>query len=452
MKNLFADEKELAWAKSHYAGLLPATRTIRPTVFRDGTTSRFGTARSRYGISLSGPTERRRPGPGRRDPVLLGRRGRRRAVGLRLAFPIGRDLTALSVGRGRQSTKASTARPASTSRRMSGVSPVKDWNPGGAPQYDLARCAVIFKVAAVFLHSTPWVDGSGDVLLLNEDPMKMCSCAGKVALELPQRLARRASARTGPQRQAGIADRAPEGLGLGGPLRRRGEVFCLSGNMGKAFFHDHRRSCTWAACFAIAARPRFAARPPTSAACRSPDHAARRVVRRRVFPQPPDNKVYIGSGQARGRRLPERSHGLGEHPPVAAGRSDFGQDQYAAAEKLLGAGSRRRTKGTRSSPCGCCGRPAKELPAAGQFDWRHETSAAWQFDKKHAAEAAWTYDQQNLYLCFRNVLDDTPMVNGGKQVSNCSRPAMRSSSSCARAEPRRTRDRRGGFAAAAERV
>ena len=59
-------------------------------------------------------------------------------------------------------------------------------------------------------------------------------------------------------------------------------------------------------------------------------------------------------------------------------------------------------------------RPFDTAPPEDGFDWRGEATATWQFDGQHSAQATWTYDANNLYVCFRNVLDSTPMINGGK--------------------------------------
>jgi hypothetical protein len=55
-------------------------------------------------------------------------------------------------------------------------------------------------------------------------------------------------------------------------------------------------------------------------------------------------------------------------------------------------------------------------PAATDFSWAGDGVASWSYDTRRSAEATWTFDAQNLYLCFRNVADTTPMVNGGKIV------------------------------------
>lgn len=51
------------------------------------------------------------------------------------------------------------------------------------------------------------------------------------------------------------------------------------------------------------------------------------------------------------------------------------------------------------------------VPAQTAFDWQQ--AAQFRFDAAHAAQATWGYDDKNLYLAFRDVSDDTPLVNGG---------------------------------------
>jgi hypothetical protein len=59
---------------------------------------------------------------------------------------------------------------------------------------------------------------------------------------------------------------------------------------------------------------------------------------------------------------------------------------------------------------------AGDVPKLSAFDWSDRRSIDWNFDPRHAATASWSYDDQNLYLCVRDVVDETPMVNGGDDV------------------------------------
>ena len=56
------------------------------------------------------------------------------------------------------------------------------------------------------------------------------------------------------------------------------------------------------------------------------------------------------------------------------------------------------------------------MPSENQFDWSDNRVATWSFDPMHSAQATWSYDASNLYLCFRDIQDDTPMINHGKDV------------------------------------
>jgi hypothetical protein len=62
-------------------------------------------------------------------------------------------------------------------------------------------------------------------------------------------------------------------------------------------------------------------------------------------------------------------------------------------------------------------KPMSAPPAVNQFAWGKKQAASWNFDPKRRATATWTFDDNNLYLCFRDVSDATPMINHGKVVN-----------------------------------
>jgi hypothetical protein len=56
-------------------------------------------------------------------------------------------------------------------------------------------------------------------------------------------------------------------------------------------------------------------------------------------------------------------------------------------------------------------------PDVNSLSWARERRASWNFDARRSATATWTFDESKLYLCFRDVADATPMINGGRVVT-----------------------------------
>jgi len=286
--------------------------------------------------------------------------------------------------------------------------PVARWAPSGAPVYDPGRAQLLVKGHQVGHVGFTWVDSGGN-MLCNQIPLTMYRPDGTVAWTFPNRWPGVHGSHTAPKARHGR---------LIGPLRvigsarlgeAVGDIFCFSGNLGQAFLFttdglyvaDLFRDCR-------------------SAPDALPDKATRGMsiintscgaewFGGQFFQQPPGGKIWLVNGHSNVNEV----IGLESVRRLPTQTVEFTPADYETASALLARRSAEEEKGKALSifpPR----RQVKGVPPAEAFDWRREAVARWQFDGQHAAEATWTYDDKNLYLCFRNVIDSTPMINGGK--------------------------------------
>ena len=80
------------------------------------------------------------------------------------------------------------------------------------------------------------MDGSDNILLLNEDPTKMCSSDGKSLWTYRDPWPGVHGSHSAPKDKHGLLIGPLKVIGSVVPSADIGEVFCMSGNMGKAFF------------------------------------------------------------------------------------------------------------------------------------------------------------------------------------------------------------------------
>jgi hypothetical protein len=291
--------------------------------------------------------------------------------------------------------------------------PLRGWNACGAPQYDLADARQIVSVKPQWFFSSTWCDARGNVLA-SHAPLEMFSPEGRVLWNYPNAWPGVHGSHQAPKDRRGLLIGPLKVLGSATGCGEGGEVFCLSGNMGKAFFMTTDG-------LYVASLFRDCRAAPDSL----PDRPSRGVSIGRTSPGAEwfggeffrsrgDGKLYIGSAAREGVLLSEVT-GLESIRRLPARAIDFTPAQYAQATEI----SARRAAEPSAARVLTVGRTKKRLPplpGVDDFRWLKESTAAWQYDTSRSAEATWTFDDRNLYLCFRNVLDSTPMQNGGTQA------------------------------------
>lgn len=285
--------------------------------------------------------------------------------------------------------------------------PVRSWNSIGAPVYDASDAKLIHSAPPKYFLNSAWSDQRGNVLL-NQDPMQMIAPDGRLLWTFPNTWPGVHGSHSAPQDRRGL---------LIGPLKvigsatlDVGEVFCLSGNMGKAFLMTTDGLFLGSLFRDCRSAPDSMPNEPVRGVSLMQTSAGGEWFGGEFFRSAADGKIHIGSDQAREGVLLSEVTGLEtarriEPKPVA-----FNAAQYAAAEKLLA----ERTAVDATQRVATLARLDKAPPLKGSgagFDWPRATK--WDFDGSHRADAALGFDDENLYAAFR-VTDDSPMINGGK--------------------------------------
>jgi hypothetical protein len=292
--------------------------------------------------------------------------------------------------------------------------PLQGWNSCGAPIYDIQNAEKIYENTPPVNHcNSTWADKNGNVLF-NEAPLRMIDPKGETLWTYPNRWPGVHGSHTAPKDKHGL---------LIGPLKvigaveldDVGEVFCFNGNMGKAFmmttdglyigsvFRDCRSAPE-----ALPAQPvRGMSIMQTSPGA---EWFGGEFFRNRI-----DGKVYLGSSARNGSVISEVT-GIGSVKRLPAQALSFTRAQYDQAADLLAKRAAESEEEKRIAIAAAT-KPMSAPPAVNQFSWDKKHVASWNFGLKRRATATWTFDDSNLYLCFRDVSDATPMINHGKVVN-----------------------------------
>jgi hypothetical protein len=132
------------------------------------------------------------------------------------------------------------------------------------------------------------------------------------------------------------------------------------------------------------------------------------------FKNPIDGNFYIVGPVSGGREcaIVTRVVGLDTVRLLPSQKIVFTKEDYAKAEEMLKekAGKQSFQNTLRIARMK---KKIEGIPNYDDFDWSDPRVASWRFDPLHYARATWSYDEENLYLCFRDIRDDTPMINNG---------------------------------------
>ncbi|MFZ2654470.1 MAG: hypothetical protein WAX69_06100, partial [Victivallales bacterium] len=293
--------------------------------------------------------------------------------------------------------------------------PLKKWNEAGAPVYDFkdAKLIVSEKYMGTFgFINTLWPDARGN-LLVNHSPLQMFDPDGKLNWSYPNKWPGVHGSHSAPKDKRGLLIGSLMVLGSA-TVPELGEIFCMSGNMGRDFL------MTTDGLYVASIFKDGRSAPDTL-----PDSERRGISVANMsaggenfggefFRNALDNKVYIGSpiSSARQTMMLCEMTGLDKIRRLPNMKVSLSEAQRLEAEKLL---AERAAASDEKHEIAV--RPLKqqatETPA---IDWSPALVAKWEYDGRHAAEATWTFDDKNLHLAFRNVIDSTPMINGGKNI------------------------------------
>ncbi|MDD4932597.1 MAG: FlgD immunoglobulin-like domain containing protein [Methylacidiphilaceae bacterium] len=289
--------------------------------------------------------------------------------------------------------------------------PCSGWNEAGAPVYSVAEAR---RVLAEARPSTPdessgWCDVNGN-LLVNHDPLEMISPEGKVLWQYPNPWPGVHGSFAAPQSAPGRLVGPLYVLGSAVPLREIGEIFCLAGNMGEryllttdglyvaALFRDGRGA------------PDSMPSSPARGMPLDGASAGGEPFGGQFFRNPLDGAYYLSGpvSEARECSVVAKLQGL---ETVRRLPNQVVRLSQGAVSPGGAAGAETGPPSLTVLPLA---RPAGGAPGPDLFNWTSSSRVArWSFDPGHSASAAWTFDDQYLYVGFRAVKDQTPMINRG---------------------------------------
>jgi hypothetical protein len=197
-----------------------------------------------------------------------------------------------------------------------------------------------------------------------------------------------------------------------------GEVFCLNSNLGERYLLTTDGLYIGALFQDTRGAPDTLPETPRRGVSINGCTAGGESFGGEFFRNPLDGKVYIGGPVSLGRETAILGQvvGLDRIRRLPDMTITYTPQQHAEAVRLF-AERAQREAAAKSLAIVRAKKPLSKAPEQGDFDWNDRRVARWSFDARHAAEATWTYDGKNLYLCVRGVPDDTPMINGGNDVT-----------------------------------
>ncbi len=295
--------------------------------------------------------------------------------------------------------------------------PLKKWNKSGAPVYDLNDADRFARQPeSMNLDVFIWHDRLGQTLV-GQGPLMMFSSAGKLLWTYPNRWPGTQGSPTAPQAKRGRLIGTLDVLGAARVGHKVGDVFCMSADLGARFF--------------MTTDGLFVGNVFRD--CRSAPDALPNTARRGLnlngmsaggesfgggfFHNPVNGRYYLyGSvDSCREASLVAQVTGLNSVRRLPTQTIQFAPADLGQARALL---ARRAIKATLAKRLSIIpvNKSVPVAPPYGVFDWAKGHVAQWHFDLQHSAMATWTYGTKNLYLCFRNVQDNTPMINHGPGV------------------------------------
>lgn len=293
--------------------------------------------------------------------------------------------------------------------------PLKGWNSVGAPIYDVKDAKKIVEIeVAGFPDSFSWANKEGKVLL-GENPMMMFSPEGKLLWSYPNPWPGVHGSHTAPKSKRGrvigplfVCGSAQVGNGVG-------EVFALRGNLGETYlmtidglfittlFQDCRSAPD-----ALPDEPRRGISIKDCTAGGEPFNG-------NFFQSPLDGNYYLEGpvGSCREASVVARVIGLESVYRLPTQKITFSHKDYEEAEKLFR--ERAKQEAQKKAIAIVKMKEKKEgIPNYDDFDWSDRRVASWRYDARHSVwRATWSYDENNLYIAFQGIADDTPMINNG---------------------------------------
>ena len=290
--------------------------------------------------------------------------------------------------------------------------PVKEWNKAGAPVYDPKSATRIVHTKPLHFLNSAWADAEGNVLL-NQSPMQMHDKTGEQLWHYPNRWPGVHGSHKAPKDKRGLLIGPLKVIGSA-QVEGLGEVFSLSGNLGKGFMMTTDGLFVGSLFRDARSAPDSLPDVPVRGMSIMKTTAGGEWFGGEFFRNPDDRKIYLGSSALNATNISEVV-GLNKVKRLKARSITLTQPlRTTCRDHLI-----KQQKET-SKPKDIQIHPPRQAlngnaPTIHQLNWSSE--AKWNFDGRHAAKATLSFDDKFLYLGFREVLDNTPLINKGPDAT-----------------------------------
>ncbi|WP_370657530.1 hypothetical protein [Methylacidiphilum kamchatkense] len=289
--------------------------------------------------------------------------------------------------------------------------PCEGFNDSGSPIYSIKKAKRIFGLFRPPSNDEPqgWCDSKGN-LLINHDPLEMLTQDGKVLWHYPNPWSGVHGSHSAPQASPGrlIGPLYVIGSAI---LENVGEIFCIAGNLGERYFFTTDGLYIGSVFKDCRAAPDTLPQKQMRRIEITDTSAGGESFGGQFFKNPTDNNFYlIGPvSDARECSVVTKIEGL---ETISRLPSQSVLINTTNDEPELGLKNNPSNTFLTITPLShnLAGNPNPNL-----FHWEsNEETAHWSFDSNHQASASWTFDKEYFYIGFHDVMDESPMINFGK--------------------------------------
>ncbi|ACD82604.1 sugar-binding protein [Candidatus Methylacidiphilum infernorum] len=290
--------------------------------------------------------------------------------------------------------------------------PCYGFNEVGSPLYFLNKRKKIFSCSIKRSGDPPqgWCDSKGNILVI-ADPLLFFSSEGKLLWQYPDPWPGVHGSHYAAQSSPGRLIGPLYVLGSAEGENGIGEIFCLAGNLGERYLFTTDGLFVGSLFKDCRSAPDVLPQVPYRGMLLDNTTAGGESFGGEFFKNPEDGGYYlIGSvGDGRECAIVAKVEGLESVKkmvlsPIRVGRGEdrSANDQSKGNQKPLSLNIYPLKE------------PAWGNPSSGLFDWGNPNSiASFSFDQDHHAQASWTFDKDYLYIGWKEVADDSPLLNKG---------------------------------------
>ncbi|QSR88581.1 hypothetical protein IT6_09485 [Methylacidiphilum caldifontis] len=286
-------------------------------------------------------------------------------------------------------------------------------NDVGSPVYYLNKRKKIFTYQNSKKGYDPpegWCDSKGNILVIT-DPLMMFSPEGKLLWQYPDPWPGVHGSHYSAQSYPGRLIGPLYVLGSADGGKDIGEIFCLAGNLGERYLFTTDGLFIGSLFKDCRSAPDVLPQVPYRNMLIDSTSAGGESFGGQFFKNPADGQYYLIGPVSDGRECVIVAKIQGMETIKKMVLSPIVVD-YESQGTLEDKNKKENNFPTLSIKF--LSEPAFGIPSKNIFPWDSPHSAASIFfDKTHSALATWVFDKDYIYIGFKNVLDDSPMINRG---------------------------------------